>query len=290
MHNPVTPSECLGEIFVVDKKIKSRCKFDEGILLKGVSLYEVIKIKDKTPLFAEDHIQRLFNSAKVAGAESCPNASLIKENLQILIANNNDIKEGNIRILMHFSGNIKERPHVYSYYIPHYYPSVEEYTSGVSVVPVHIERQSPHSKCINIKFRSFISDIIKKEKAYEALLVNKAGFITEGSKSNFFVIKDNKIITPPEKDVLPGITRKHILNICRIRGIDFSEAKIHFNEKANFDSCFLSGTSPGILAVKCIGATIFNHDHPVLKQISMEHELLVDNYIKNNKSQFNLIK
>jgi branched-chain amino acid aminotransferase len=280
-------NECNGDYFIFDGNIKPRDQFDETILVKGLALYEVVKVKEKTPLFIEEHIDRLTYSCHVAGVNKVPGSSVIIENLKVLIARNPDKNEGNIRILLHFPENSSQIPSLYCYYIPHYYPSEQEYSSGVPVIIVQAERKLIHSKIINLEFRARVNDKLIEHDAYEALLSDNTGFITEGSKSNFFMIKKMRITTAPSEAVLPGITRKFIFDICRRSGFDIEERKIHSIEIGEFDSCFISGTSPGVLAVRNIGKTSFAVNHPLLVQISIEYNALADKYIKINKSIYN---
>ncbi len=286
MLKPEIINECRGELFVINGKEKPAEMFDHKILLTGISFYEVLKIKKKTPLFLSDHLERLAESLKAANFISSTPLEVIAENIDRLIDLNTAIDDGNIRLILHYPFNSSKKPDIYVYYIPHSYPSEYEYASGISLVLVHSERKNVHSKIINMDARMALNRKIRDNKAYEALLVNKDGFITEGSKSNFFMIREDKITTAPEKDVLPGITRKHIFRLCRNSGIDIREAKIHYTETGNYESCFITGTSPGVLAVRNIGSKIFKHDHPLLGKVSQEYEKLVSDYLEINIKQF----
>jgi len=261
-------------------------RFDPEILVSGVSVYEVIKVKERTPLFFDDHVERLLSSLIVAGATEMPAYKKVTGVTKKLISVNN-LSEGNIRILVHFDEGINGSQKLFAWYTPHYYPTVEEYASGIRMVAVHTERHNLHSKIIDIKFRAFIAEQLKKENAFEALLVDKDGFFTEGSKSNFFVIRDNKVSTAPEKHVLPGITRKYVMEICRRKGIETVERLIHHTELENFESCFISGTSPGVIAINAIGPASFSPGHPVIKKLMDEYESLTGGYIDANRSRFN---
>jgi branched-chain amino acid aminotransferase len=287
MYQPGPVNECCGKFFVVAGKIKTLDQFDESFLTEGISVYEVLKVNDKTPLFAEDHIERLFSSARVAGATAWPPPTMIKESIRDLITKNFNINEGNIRLLLHFPGSLQEMPVLYSYYTSHSYPSEEQYAQGVPLTIFRAQRRFVHSKIINLDFRASVNQKIRNENAWEALLVDKDGYITEGSKSNFFMIRKNILVTAPEKDVLPGITRKYVLDICRRSGIVAEEKKIHSGETDKYDSCFITGTSPGILAVKKIESTRFKVDHPLLKKLALEYKLTVNDYIAKNKSRYN---
>jgi branched-chain amino acid aminotransferase len=282
MHKAPTV-EFRGDFFISDGRVIDGKLFDETILAKGISLYEVVKIKERIPLFLDDHLIRLYYSAAVAGAKNLPTSSLVEGSIRLLARHNPDVEDGNIRILLHFPKSLDDMPSVFSWFIPHHYPTREDYLTGVPVILLQAERRFVHSKIIDLDFRSWISREIKNANANEALLTDSSGFITEGSKSNFFMIRNGEITTAPEADVLPGITRKKILEICSLSGIKIIEKKIHFSEIDKYDACFISGTSPGILAVRKIGTTGFSVNNPVMKQLSHKFNLLVEDYIKGNK-------
>ena len=115
------------------------------------------------------------------------------------------------------------------------------------------------------------------------LLINDKGFITEGSRSNIFFIKDNKIITPPQKEVLNGITRRNILKICKQNKIDIIEESLNVSNIKEIDVAFLSGTSLKVLPVKQIEKHEFNIENEFLKRIMKLYNDAIDNYILTKK-------
>lgn len=111
---------------------------------------------------------------------------------------------------------------------------------------------------------------------YEVLLLNDRKQITEGSRSNvFFLDKDNCLITPPEQDILPGITRKYVLEICKQKELEVIHRPIHLEELSEMKACFISGTSPKILPVWQVDGFQFKADHPELKMIMDEFEGII---------------
>ena len=275
--------ECTGDWFVEDGKLFPAESFNRERLVSGTSYYEVLRVIKKTPLFLEDHIERLLMSAKPGGAEIIPGAAQITENTDLILDNSSMSNQGNIRILLHYQTGLNKIPVICVCFVPHYYPSGEEYDKGVPVILVSAERVSVHSKVINLDFRNFIRQKIESEAAFEALLVSRDGYITEGSKSNIFMIANDLVVTPPVRDVLPGITRKYVMQICRDLGINLSERKIHHTELKHFNSSFITGTSPGIIAVKNIGTIAYTPKNEILERLSEEYMLIRENYLRMNR-------
>ena len=89
-------------------------------------------------------------------------------------------------------------------------------------------------------------------------------------------------------DVLPVITRKYVLHLCRDSGIDIKEERIRYSETGSYDSCFIRGTSPGVLAASRIGSQMYNTAHPLLQKVSRDYEKLVSKYMEAKKIQYNL--
>ncbi|HCY00083.1 MAG TPA: hypothetical protein DG754_08090 [Bacteroidales bacterium] len=124
-------------------------------------------------------------------------------------------------------------------------------------------------------------------QTHEALLVNDEGFITEGSRSNFFAVINNTLVTPPSKDVLEGVTRKMVIALAKQNSIPFQERPIHKRELDSFDGVFITGTSPKVLPITQIG----NHSFkiPKLTQEMIKHydELVSKNLIELSAKYLN---
>ena len=122
--------ECYGKFYIHNYQLKSTSEFDEGITSKGTSIYEVIKIQQAIPLFLEDHLNRLFESADLSKLQInegyCDFESLIDE----LIVKNN-IQEGKIKLVIHFNeDNSTIEKDLLIYFTPHYFPGKKEYENG----------------------------------------------------------------------------------------------------------------------------------------------------------------
>src|SRR6056297_1170947 len=174
-------------------------------------IYEVIRLMNGRLLFLDDHLERLRNSCAKAD-KKCPEKTTLISHLRILISKVS-ISNGNIRLLVYEK---EDKTHVACFFVPHFYPSNEDYRKGVLTRTFAFERPDPTVKRWNEKFRENISTYINQNKIYEAILLNARGELTEGSRSNlFFLDKNYRIYTAPEEMILPGITRKYVLQLCR---------------------------------------------------------------------------
>ncbi|MAD48433.1 MAG: branched-chain amino acid aminotransferase [Gammaproteobacteria bacterium] len=76
-----------------------------------------------------------------------------------------------------------------------------------------------------------------------ALLLDNDGYISEGTGDNFFIIKDNVVISPEGHDILRGISRDYVMNqLCPELGFEFIEKKISQYDVYTADEAFMTGT------------------------------------------------
>ena len=80
--------------------------------------------------------------------------------------------------------------------IPHAYPTSEDYKQGVPTLTYSAMRENPGVKYINTDLRTRTNRLIKQKQVYEVLLVDKEGYITEGSRSNVFFIRTMSSLLP----------------------------------------------------------------------------------------------
>jgi len=125
---------------------------------------------------------------------------------------------------------------------------------GIDIITVQDERWSNCDiKTVQILFNSMAKQKAKDLGAFDAIFVSKDGIVREGTSSNFFVIKDGRLITHPlTKNILPGITRMVILDLARDLGIKVEEKFLSKTDLFSVEEAFLSGTVTEILGIKTI--------------------------------------
>ena len=255
--------------FIFNDKIKPISEFTSSENDGGV--YEVIRVKNGVPLFLENHLIRFFRSAEIANIPVFLSMQKISGFVKLLIEKN-CVDEGNLLISLKL--NLK----IFS--IPHKYPTSENYFRGVKCGILFIERENPNAKVFQTSVRKKANKQIGENDFYEVLLVDKSGVITEGSRSNVFFVKEDKIITPPGKSVLLGITRQKTLEIAENIGVNLFEKDILLDELSSFDAMFITGTSPKILPIKQVAEISFNPQNEILQSLIKQYNLLIDKYVK----------
>ncbi len=234
-------------------------------------------------MFFEDHIQRLNDTAEMRGKIIPYKPQEIRQQIMHLVGLNQSLV-GNVKLVFTDSKAGKKPPDFLIYFLEHHYPSHNQYREGVSALLFFAERDYPSAKIINQKLRSVIFKKLIDTGTYEAVLVNQKGLITEGSRSNVFLVKDDKVFTAPDGTVLSGIARKYILQSCSDNDIEVRFERVHYKQISNFDSAFISGTSPGLLPLNMIGKVEMSSINKLINTLKVAYDAVVERYIMENGS------
>ena len=271
-------SECSEYKYIHNSELRNSSEFENDFFKKGLSFYEVMRVVESKPIFLEDHLMRLQKSAKKVGLSIWLNYSELVAKIKLVISTNG-IDEGNIKIVFNINEN---KRNFYCYFVQHKYPGKEKYAEGVHTIIYQAERNNPNAKVYDDKLRSYTNMLIENPDVYEVILMDDLDYIREGSRSNLFFIEGDKLVTAPDDDVLNGIVRKKIIEICERIGIPVSKEKIAYNKLSEFDAAFLTGTSPQVLPIKSINMIFFNVNHPLLKSLLEIYRNELVNYLVEN--------
>lgn len=267
----------VGQYYIEDDRILPISNFPET-KEENIIIYEVIRLTDRIPLFLEEHYNRLINSVYLAKFDisNLPSKDIVSNAMQKLI-NKNNIDIGNVKLGLMFSEN-GEFISLKIYFIPHHYPTLEDYENGIKLITHNAIRKQPNIKIRNRSLRDKSNELIKSNNVFEILLINDDKLITEGSRSNIFFIKNENIYSAKSTDILKGITWQYVVKICNKLNITVIEQDIKLSEINKFDSCFITGTSPKIMPVSEIDDVKFLVKNYLTYQISEQYEELILNY------------
>lgn len=245
--------------------------------MSQITSYEVIRIINRKPLFLSDHFARFENT--LASVDS----SIKLENIQFgsmlykCIADNN-IENGNIKVEAIYNSENKSLEYI-CHEIPHHYPTAEQYENGVPTKTFAYERQNPHNKIWNQNLRDTVDKFIADNGIFEAIYVNGNNKITEGTRSNIFFIVGDNLVSAQEKDILKGVTRKYIIDTAKRNGFKYKEMDIDINEISNFESAFISGTSPKILPISSINEVKYLVENEKLRLLMQKFNEVINQNI-----------
>lgn len=255
-------SECIGNSFILNGELQPTEIFNNSLVYEGDSIYEVLRISGGRPVFFYDHFDRLMMSVLLQNKGMLASIEEMKRDIIALVKSEKK-REINLKIVFNYNKTFN----YIVYLIKSFYPTPEQYKKGVRGTLFTAERKDPESKVINHKLRTDICNKLLMEGAYEAILVNKNNCITEGSRSNLFFIKGDNLFTAPDESVLNGITRKHVIDICRGKGIDIEFSYTNAERINEYDCAFMTGTSPGLLPFYSIDNNFFKVEHHLITSI-----------------------
>jgi branched-chain amino acid aminotransferase len=225
-------------------------------------IYEVIRVKNGSPLFLREHIKRLIQSHQLvfdsemglfdegyqeASKQADGNEKILCADCLNLIQQEK-IENQNIRIEVFYQPDLQ----IAVFAVPSAYPSAEVVKSGVRLITVTATREDPHAKTDPREFRKKILAKMKKQGAFEAALVDSDGKLTEGTRSNLFFVKGDRVFTSPGDQVLLGITRQMVVKACETLGIELVEESIEAKELFRVKAAFMTGTSVDVLPISHI--------------------------------------
>ena len=233
----------------------------DGGYFFGRGVFETILVKKK-PIFLKEHIERLNRGIKTLhlGEEvliddiiniidkysinNCVLKIAVSEKNIVLEVRNNKYKSG-------------------------------DYLKGFALKISRINRNS-NSKLSYIKSLNYLENIIEKEDAIksgydEVIFLNEKGFVAEGSMSNIFVVKEEKIYTPNiENGLLPGVVRKFI-----VQEFDVIEKEITVEDLFDADELFITNSLLGIMGVSKLEDKVFT-ESKITISVREKYELRID--------------
>lgn len=216
---------------------------DEGVLF-GRGIFETILVK-QNPVFYEEHIRRLNRGIKLLNlGEKIDHANLrlfFRKNkvfncvVKVVVTNSNVI--------------ITKRKFMYT---------KEDYKNGFKVKISKVKRNSS-SPLTYIKSTNYMENILESEKCKEegydeVIFFNEDGYLSEGSKTNIFIVKGKRIYTPSlNSGLLPGVVRNYIIS-----EMNCIEKKITLNDLKCADEVFLTNSLLGVMKVVNIDDASFS--------------------------------
>jgi branched-chain amino acid aminotransferase len=234
--------------------------YDHG-LLYGDGVFEGIRIYSGKAFKLQDHVARLFESARSIKLEMPISQDEMCKAINDTIALNKKI-DGYIRpIVTRGAGSLGLDPRKCSDPqviiivddITMYPP--EMYENGMEIATVSTIRNHPNALNPRIKSLNYLNNILAKIEGIQAgclesLMLNHKGEIAECSGDNIFLAKNGVLRTPPiDAGILEGITRNTVIELARKAKFTVEEIALTRHDVFVADECFLTGTAAEIIPV-----------------------------------------
>lgn len=272
--------EVINNFYMVNGKLTS---VDDLTIFEKISkppIYEIIRVIGGVPIYLEDHLSRMFESSNITNHEIGATEEEIKISIKETIITNK-LDRGNIKLL---SGEAQEKSVFIVFCVESFYPPKEYYENGINTILYEYERDNPNAKVLVSSFKEDVAKKMKEKEAFEALLVRKDGYIPEGSRSNIFFVKGEKLYTAPKDEILLGITRKHLFKIANNLNIKIVEESIHVDDIRKLDGAFMTGTSVSILPIARIdNIELDSVNNKIITELNKAYDNMMYEYVEKNK-------
>lgn len=276
----------LNEEYVPKEKAKISV-FDHGFLY-GDGVFEGIRAYGGRVFKLDEHLERLFSSAKAISLKIPLSQDELKERI-LKTLRKNKLIDAYVRVIIsRGEGDLGLDPRKCSY--PQViiitdkisiYPE-KLYQEGLQVVVVPTRRNISSALDPRIKSLNYLNNILAKIEATargapEAIMLNQEGYVAECTGDNIFIVEKGVLITPPPwVGALKGITRDVVIQLARKEGISVEERVFTPFDIYCSDECFLTGTAAEIIPVTRVDEKVIGNGKagPVtLKLINRFREL-----------------
>jgi branched-chain amino acid aminotransferase len=228
--------------------------FDRGFLY-GDSVYEVVRAFGGRPFRLAPHLDRLERSSAAIELVPPPRATVERAVAEALRAAAEP--DAYVRIVITRGGGpigldpaLADAPRLIVIARAVNAPPAEFYRDGVEVAIVTRGRTDPEVKSGNYLPSVLGLSEARRRGAYEAILSDGVGRLTEGGSSNFFVVRGKRLATPPlAVGLLPGITRAAVIEVARANGIAVDEMPLWPIDLLSADEAFLTSSIRGVLPI-----------------------------------------
>jgi branched-chain amino acid aminotransferase group I len=217
---------------------------DRGFLC-GYGLFETMRAYSGKIFRLGQHLDRLFHSAQALGlpVESVNWGEAIYETLRA-----NKLADARLRLTLsggEMDANLSPTVLITAKEYTPYPPQI--YNQGFKAVVSCIRRSSSSPISVLKSISRLDNQLARREAeaagADEAIFLNEQGVLTEGSTSNIFLVYDGVVFTPNEESgILPGITRRAVLELAQSLGIAAKEGRITLGQLWDADEAFLTNS------------------------------------------------
>ncbi|MBN3520329.1 aminotransferase class IV family protein [Algoriphagus lutimaris] len=249
---------CFADGNIIDSTKAQIHPMDLG-LIRGYGIFDFFRSVNYTPLFLEHYLDRFIGSAEKTFLPLSYSREELKQIIKEL-TDKNDMEQGGFRMLL--TGGLSENHFspaegkLFIFPESLIFPSEEKYNKGIKLLSLNYIRPIAEIKTTNYALAVWDSMRWKKEGA-EDVLYHYNGYVSESSRSNFFIVKNGTVITP-DKDILLGITRKHVLQL-----VDKAEIRpVTLAESLEADEAFITSTTKVLLPVTQIDQHTIGNGKP----------------------------
>jgi D-alanine transaminase len=224
--------------------------------LFGDSVYEVIRVYSSRLFRPQDHLDRLKDSLaslEIAGVD----IELVRKRIEDTLV---ESKLSSALAYLQVTRGEAPRTHAYPknsvpniliYISPFDDPYADYRSTGAAAVTHPDIRWGRNDiKATSLAANCIAAEYAKKHGCLEVVFIDSKGLVTEGSHTSLFGVRNGRLlVSPSSKQVLPGITKRQVLELAKKSGIELEEVRIREDELFALDEFFLGGTPEELVPI-----------------------------------------
>ncbi|MBX2967549.1 MAG: aminotransferase class IV [Cyclobacteriaceae bacterium] len=242
---------------------------------RGYGIFDFFRVMDNVPLFLEDYIDRFYASAKTMRLDVPMEREAFKSTLFELIKKNNLPMSG-IKVIL--TGGYSpdgfriSKPNLIIQQAAFLFPPDTVQPKGVKIITHEYVREMPTVKTINYLTGIWTLKKMEEQGAVD-VLYQMRGEVTEFPRCNFFIVKQDGAVATPAKNILKGITRKHVLALAA-KKFTVKEEIITLNDIAQAREAFMTSTTKRIIPIVQVDDKPVGDGKPGQITLTLLHDLI----------------
>ncbi|KAF8038800.1 hypothetical protein BT93_B1375 [Corymbia citriodora subsp. variegata] len=240
----------------------------DSVVQGGDSVWEGLRVYDGKIFKLEEHLDRMFDSAKALAFSNVPTREQVKDAIFKTLIRNGMFDNAHIRLSLTRGKKVTSgMSPAFNLYgctlivLPEWKPPVYDNTHGITLVTATTRRNSPNNLDSKIHHNNLLNNILAKVEgnnanADDAIMLDKDGYVSETNATNIFLVKKGRVLTPHADYCLPGITRTTIMDLVVKENLILEERRISLSEFHTADEVWTTGTMGEISPVVKIDGRI----------------------------------
>ncbi|KAL3750175.1 hypothetical protein ACJRO7_011196 [Eucalyptus globulus] len=226
----------------------------DSVVQGGDSVWEGLRVYDGKIFKLEEHLDRLFDSAKALAFSNVPTREQVKDAIFKTLITNGMFDNAHIRLSLTRGKKVTSgMSPAFNLYgctlivLPEWKPPVYDNTHGITLVTATTRRNSPNNLDSKIHHNNLLNNILAKVEgnnanADDAIMLDKDGYVSETNATNIFLVKKGRVLTPHADYCLPGITRATVMDLVIKENLILEERRISLSEFHTADEVWTTGT------------------------------------------------
>ncbi|XP_004305017.1 PREDICTED: branched-chain-amino-acid aminotransferase-like protein 2-like [Fragaria vesca subsp. vesca] len=226
----------------------------DSVVQGGDSVWEGLRVYQGKIFKLEEHLDRLFDSAKALAFNNVPTREEVKEAIFRTLIRNGMFDNSHIRLSLTRGKKVTSgMSPAFNLYgctlivLAEWKPPVYDNTKGITLVTATTRRNSPNNLDSKIHHNNLLNNILAKIEGNnastdDAIMLDKDGYVSETNATNIFLVKKGRVLTPHADYCLPGVTRATVMDLVVQEKFPLQERNISLSEFHTADEVWTTGT------------------------------------------------